>query len=905
MSAAFLIALIGPAVGSLSAQSAAGNPAMSAKAAKAAAKRAESRKKEQQKAALKYRASLTPAKINTAQEGDIQVLIPEHRDVSPSLDVLITNKGTFPTEAPREMRDGRRELFEFDDQRFLTTKARSHANFTQTSTPEPSALVTGASFEGPGSGFPGYSVIAIPPDTTMAVGPNHIVAWVNSHLVIYDKAGTVLLPGSGFITGNTLWAGFGGVCETTNRGDPIVQYDRIADRWVFSQFAFSTSSGNPVTPYRQCFAVSTGPNPAGPYNRYSYSFDTAGPGGNPAFNDYGKIGIWNDGYYVSYNAFGGSPAGANVGVSLCAYDRTSMLAGGPGVSVCAPTTFYGGGAAFIPADLEGTTLPTDTTRGGLFLRQSNVGALRFLRLKPDFVTPANTTINNGYGGASGSVINLPTPGINRACNGGGGACVAQPATAVSLDTLGDRMMYRLSYRNRAGVDSLVVTHSVDPDGAGGLGAVIQWYEIRNPLNDPAGANPPVIYQSGTFNPDATNRWMGSAAMNGDGDILIGYSRSSGTVSPGIAVAGRKSADPLNTLQAEVIAQAGAGSQTGFSRWGDYTTMQVDPSDDKTFWFIGQYYSATSGFNWRTRIVSFSFPPPNSTPTISASGPLSVTEAAPAATQQIATVSDADQAANTLSVTVNGGSSATVNGVTVSGITISPAGAVSASISAACNAANASFTLRVTDSIGAFSEATLTVNVIDEAVPPVIDPIANVIATLPPGPSTAMPVTFPLPTATDNCGPVTVTTSPVSGSVFNVGVTTVNVTAVDGNGNTSTASFTVTVLFPFGGFTGRIVDPPTVNFVIAGNTIPIVFSLGGDRGTNIFQAGSPRSQQVNCLTGVPIGPPVSTIAPVPLFYGGSNYYYYWKTSTSWKGTCRQFQMALIDSSVRTANIRFYD
>ena len=378
-----------------------------------------------------------------------------------------------------------------------------------------------------------------------------------------------------------------------------------------------------IAPYRQCIAVSTTNNPSGTYFRYVVTFDPVSPSG---FNDYGKLGIWNDGYYIGYNMFGGSPAGNGTGAGLCVSDRVLMLAGNAGATtLCAPITFYGGGASLFPADIDGTSPPTDTTRGGLFLRQSTAPALRYLRLLPDFVG-GTVTLTDGFGGAAGSFVELPLPTTTRACNGAAGACIAQPGTATLLDTLADRLMYRVAYRNRGGVDSLVVTQSVDPDGAGARSSAIRWYEIRNPLGNPADPNPalrPVIFQNGTFDPGAAgDRWMGSVAMNGNGDMMVGYSLvNAGTgLKASIAVAGRQQADPLNTLQAEQIALTGTGSQTitgggnPLTRWGDYTTMQVDPSDDRTFWYIGQYLAADGAFNWRTRIVSYAFPTGLPTPT---------------------------------------------------------------------------------------------------------------------------------------------------------------------------------------------------------------------------------------------------------------------------------------------------
>ncbi len=566
----------------------------------------------------KFRKTLTPAKIKAQQEGKTVVLPLIKHDVSPDLPELMRLAKPVKPENDGRFEDRVEETFEIPADAPISLGTLVDA-FVQREVLLPAALVAGANFEGPGAGIAGFSVTGAPPDTTMSVGPNHVVAWVNTKYMIFNKAGVPQLPAPGFANGSVIWAGFGGVCETTNRGDPLVTYDRIADRWVFSQFAFGAGT---VVPYRQCFAISTGPNPAGPYNRYEYSFDTIGAGGTPAFNDYGKIGVWNDGYYVGYNMFGGSPAGSNTGAGICVYQRDTMLTGAAADGLCAPVTFYAGGASIFPADNDGPTSPTDTTRGGWFVRQSTTPSLRFMRLLPNYATDT-VTLTDGFGGAMGSFIELVTGPATRACNGSGGTCIPQLGTTNLLDTLGGRLMYRVAYRNRGGVDSIVITHSVDPDGAGIQNSAIRWYEIRNPLGNPADpvpANRPFLFQNSTFNPDTTDRWMGGIAMNGDGDIFVGYSRSSAAINPGIGVAARQAADSVNTLQSEVIAQTGSGSQsTGLTRWGDYTTASVDPADDRTFWYICQYLSANGTFNWRTRIVSYAFPTgatptPTATPT---------------------------------------------------------------------------------------------------------------------------------------------------------------------------------------------------------------------------------------------------------------------------------------------------
>jgi uncharacterized repeat protein (TIGR01451 family) len=477
----------------------------------------------------------------------------------------------------------------------------------QTTTPLPFTPVAGVSFEGPGTGLAGFSLTGAPPDMTLAVGPNHIAAWVNSQYAIFNKTGTLLL---GPVNGNSLWTGVGNVCETTNRGDPILQYDRMANRWILSQFAFDVSGGAPVAPYYQCFAVSTSGDPTGSYVRYTVQFSSTSPSG---LNDYGKLGVWPDGYYTSYVMFGGSPAGSNTGAALCVSDRVKMLASDPtATTLCSSIAFHAGGAAFLPADLDGTTPPSDLSQGGIFLRQSTTPSLRFLKLKANFAA-GTVTLGNGFGGAPGSYINLPISATTFTCSGTGGACISQPGTTNKLDTLGSRLMYRLAYRNRGGVESMVVTQSVDPDGFGARGAAVRWYEIRNPLADPAGPNPPVVYQEGTFDPGSTgDRWMGSIASDKWGNMLIGYSLANAATNlkPSIALTGRAFSDPLHNMQAEHTAFVGTGSQTGtLTRWGDYSTMQIDPSNDQTFWFISQYLSADGTFNWRTRIMSYNFPAP--------------------------------------------------------------------------------------------------------------------------------------------------------------------------------------------------------------------------------------------------------------------------------------------------------
>ncbi len=468
--------------------------------------------------------------------------------------------------------------------------------YTQTATYQPLGAPIGVNFEGLGLGTPGFSISGAPPDTTLAVSPTQIVQWVNSQFAVYNKAGVPQLPAPGFLNGNAIWSALGAasLCATTNRGDPIVQYDRINQRWILTQFAFNAG----FTQNSQCIAVSTTSNALGSYNLYEYSFGNVLP-------DYAKLGVWTDGYYITYNMF--TTGSAFAGGRACAYDKAAMLAGTAAVSVCFNSTTR---FSYLPADLDGTTLPpAGAPNPHISWDWAFVAGppgvpykMQLTKFKPNFVTPALSTFDDGFGGATFSAVEFPLDaGTIAACADNGNACVPQLGTAQLLDTLGSRHMYRLVYRNFGTHDALLITQAVDPAGATVAG--FRWWEIRSP-----NANPPVVYQNSTYAPGTDNRWMSSAAFDKRGNIGIGYSVSSAAMNPAIKVTGRLRNDPKNLMRTEVLVQAGGGSQTTtLSRWGDYSTMQIDPADDCTFWYTTQYIGANGTFNWRTRVASFKFP----------------------------------------------------------------------------------------------------------------------------------------------------------------------------------------------------------------------------------------------------------------------------------------------------------
>ena len=417
-----------------------------------------------------------------------------------------------------------------------------------------------------------------PPDTTGDVGPNHYVQWVNLRYSIY----TLTRDGSNQITGfnlvpgfpkngNVVWQGFGGRCQTDNDGDPIVQYDQLADRWVLTQFAVSGQ------PYTQCVAVSTSPDPTGTYFRYAFSYDRN-------FNDYPKMGVWPDAYYISYNMFRNGRT--FTGNTVCAFERAQMLVGGAARQACVNTT---AGVSLEPADLEGTTLPPAGSPNLLMSMTST--SINFWRFAVNWAA--------GTGTLTGPTAVAGVATFSRAC--GGGVCIVQPGTTTRLDSLGDRLMYRLSYRNFIDHESLVINHSV----TSGTGTGIRWYELRNATLQTLGSAAPVLFQQGTFAPTNDFRWMGSAAMDKTGGIAIGYNISSSTIVPSIRYAYRGPLDPLGTLGNETTVLAGVGSQTGnLGRWGDYSTISVDPVDGCQMVFTTQFQPANGSFNWTTYIHSF-------------------------------------------------------------------------------------------------------------------------------------------------------------------------------------------------------------------------------------------------------------------------------------------------------------
>lgn len=504
-------------------------------------------------------------------------------------------------------------------------------------------------FDGLGAGFGGpdkTTNFRNPSDNSLAVGPDHIVQIVNSRLAVYtkkgsryEKSGTVLY---GDVPTNTIFSGFGGVCEARNNGDAVVRYDQLAGRWlivmpIFSRIApgqyqengeapvpgipaipgrravtgqaaapgpavappanpsqppvtrggRSQNAGQPANPppqgtYAMCYAVSVNSDPLGAYYRYAFE--------RTLFPDYPRPAVWPDGYYVAT-----STGDEVIQKHVCIADRAKMLIGQPATEQCIVID----GVNFLNnADIDGQRVPPAgapnimMAGGGTQLKKilGNDGIYAW-KVHVDWEKPSNTNV-------SGPVKIAVAP-YNYLCGGQLTNCVPQPDTDRRLDAQGDKIMQRLAYRRLENHESIVAAHSISTkSGAGG----VRWYEFRLDKK-----RNPYLFQQGTYAPDGFYRWMPSIAMDKKGNIGVGYSFGGTPNFAGQRFAARLANDPKGVMSLhESMLADGEASQTTTLRWEDYATTAMDPSDDCTFWYVGDFLKKGST-GYSTRIGSFQLP----------------------------------------------------------------------------------------------------------------------------------------------------------------------------------------------------------------------------------------------------------------------------------------------------------
>jgi len=720
-------------------------------------------------------ATLVVSCATGASDDDTKVTVvkPDHYDVSPPLSELA--KIPVP------------ELLGLRARESSPVRAIPHMR-QQSAVQQPDPVVQNAiggpniptplvSFEGMGSGLAGFTVQSAPPDTDGDIGPNHYVQIVNSSTTIFNRAGARVL---GPVTTNTFFANFGGACQNTNDGDGVVRYDRYADRWVIAQFSVNGGNG----PFFQCVAVSTTPDPTGSYARYQFSYT--------GFNDYPKMGLWPDAgggaYTTTYNIF--LPPNLNFGgAKACAFDRAKMLAGQAANQVCFDTSTDIGG--LLPSDVDGPTPPPAGSPHYLLALDTN--RLVFFKWVVNFANPASSTF-------VGPTF-IPTAAFTPLCNGG--TCVVQPGTTTRLDSLADRLMNRLVYRNFGSHEALLVSHAV----AAGTGGGVRFYELRNP------ATTPTIFQQGTFAPDNAFRWMSSMAFDSAGNIGMGYSISSSAISPSIRYTGRLTTDALGTMgQGEATIVAGAGSQiSNLTRWGDYSSLNIDPTDDCTFWYTGEYMGANGSFNWRTRVGAFRFAEcgqPNNDFSITPN-PAAQTVNAGASTTYTINTAVLSGAAQNIALSVAGLPAGVTGSFNPTSVIAGGSSTLTLTVAATTGAGTTSFTITGTGtSVSHTASASVTVVNINQAPTVAITTPTNgstvsgtiaVAANATDADGTVASVKFDLPDGTS----VTDTTSPFSTTfdttrVIDGGGHVFRATATDNQGATATATVTVTVANGGGG-----------------------------------------------------------------------------------------------------------
>jgi hypothetical protein len=512
---------------------------------------------------------------------------------------------------------------------------------TSHGTKPPATIV--ASFDGLGVGFVGPQGTATPrnpSDNTLAVGRDHIVQIVNTRMAIFTKQGTQFDTTGKVLYGpvetRNVFRGFGGPCEARNNGDAVVRYDQLADRWLIVMPIFSRlpvrpdeptparsgesarrsvpgrqvqpgeatrlyepppppppAPGDTATPrtvpppretgsYAMCYALSVGPDPFGPYYRYEFV--------RPLFPDYPRPAVWPDGYYVPT-----STGDEVIQKHVCVVDRARMLKGADASEQCIVID----GVNFLNnADLDGQALPPlgapniMMASGGTQLKQiMDDDGIYVWALHVDWDDPAKTRLTGP--------AKIKVAPYHYLCDGQLSNCVPQPGTDRRLDAQGDKIMARLVYRRIGKQESLVAVHSVNT-AAGGGG--VRWYEFR--LD---GRRNVRLHQQGTYAPDRFYRWMASPAMDASGNIAIGYSFGGTPHFAGQRLAGRLANDPKGILTLrEAVLVEGEAAQTSTLRWEDYTQTAVDPSDDCTIWYVGDYLKS-GAMSYTTRIGAFRMP----------------------------------------------------------------------------------------------------------------------------------------------------------------------------------------------------------------------------------------------------------------------------------------------------------
>lgn len=442
------------------------------------------------------------------------------------------------------------------------------------------------------SGISGLNQVT-PSDANGDVGPTQYVQGVNSRngaqLAAYDKLGRRV---AGPVPMESMWASAGGVCATSAQGDPVVQYDALEGRWLYSQFAFRVrAQHHPKPPFYACVAITDSADALDDVTVYTFTLHER------YFADMPKLSVWPDGYYMASHVYGPREY---KGEAVMVLDKESLLAGADArVIKFRMRDDFG----IVPSDLVGTTAPAPGTPNYLVsIKDDDLGqpsdALKVWAFDVDWAVPSNTRLYE--------VATLPTEGFRSNMCKGSFVCLPQKGVPMRLDPLaGDPFIkgvysgYMPTYRVIGDTESLLLNHTIN---AGKRQATVRWYELRDLDGSPQ------IYQQGTQAKDELSRWIGAMSMDAVGNVALGYSITGRNMYPSVRYTGRAATDPPGSMTLEEVPVVnGGGSQTQSPRWGDYNSMSVDPVDDCTFWYTNQYNSSTGPRRWRTIVTAFSLP----------------------------------------------------------------------------------------------------------------------------------------------------------------------------------------------------------------------------------------------------------------------------------------------------------
>ena len=450
-------------------------------------------------------------------------------------------------------------------------------------------------------------------DPNGAVGTKQYMEWINVYYQAYDKV-TFAPVWSTPQPATTPFTAAGVSACNNFSGDGIINFDRLASRWVIS--VRTTISNN----YTYCIAVSNTDDLSSKtlsWHAYAVPLNpilgTNGEG-NVYFPDWPKLGTWPDAYYLTMDLNDVNNSYREVGVVVCALDRTNILIGGtPNPPQCFSETspLSNGiylGHSLIPADVNGTNAPPSGRDEYLVSIENPVDdgvtktstSFNLWQFHVDWTTPANSTFTQS------SVSVAPyTPGCYSAASPSQTICVPEPSTATTgqhIDSVGDRFMPRFDYRNFGSYESFLISHTVQTGSGNSQQTGVRWYELR-------GSGTPTVYQDGTVSPDTSlYRFMPSIAQDSSGNAAVGYSVSSASVHPGISASWFSLTNP--TAPAEFSILSGTADEENTYHWGDYSSMTVDPVNGCTFWYVNEYFPANetgTEINWHTRLANFTLP----------------------------------------------------------------------------------------------------------------------------------------------------------------------------------------------------------------------------------------------------------------------------------------------------------